>query len=121
LLHSHTLQVNEFEDQFVNAQAELEQMNNEVFEVLPTFYDGRITFYGQHFQTMFGMLSAFHETCAGTSNDLAVAMDELFVEVQSLYSCSPCIQLTRVLHVFDKRCIAWPSLLHSIGTMATLS
>lgn len=51
-------------------QAELESLNNEVFEVLPTFYDGRVTFYGQHFQTMFGMLSSFHETVGKPSHQL---------------------------------------------------
>eukprot|EP00041_Stephanoeca_diplocostata_P039181 m.1596924 g.1596924 ORF g.1596924 m.1596924 type:complete len:417 (+) comp25343_c2_seq8:364-1614(+) len=77
--------INELEDSYVNAQTEYDSINNEVYEVLPTFYDGRVAFYGQHFQTLYATLASFHETVAGTTNELAVTMDELFTSGSSMH------------------------------------
>jgi len=71
--------LNELEDNFSTAQIEFDQINDEVHEVLPTFYEGRMPFFGQHFQTLFATLSKYHECVHKNTDELSGLMEHLFL------------------------------------------
>eukprot|EP00040_Diaphanoeca_grandis_P013085 m.66152 g.66152 ORF g.66152 m.66152 type:complete len:419 (-) comp23655_c0_seq1:141-1397(-) len=71
--------LNELEDNYSTAQMEFDLINDEVHEVLPTFYEGRMPFFGQHFQTLFSTLSKFHECIHKNTDELSKLMEHLFI------------------------------------------
>lgn len=69
--------IQQAEESYTQAKQLYDEITDELYEELPTFYDSRIQFYAQIFQSIAASEAKFHTEVSKIDEDLAIVMDGL--------------------------------------------